>query len=52
MEVFEYGGHLWLVTGDYIQQADGNTRNDERFSDMLDRHMKKYSKVWKKLAKL
>ncbi len=52
MILFEYQGAYWLDMGGYIQQVGGETRNDESFSDMLNRHTKKYAAVWKKLAKL
>lgn len=35
----------WLTSTEF-------TRNDEGFSDMLDRHMRKYSKAWKQLSRL
>lgn len=28
------------------------TRNNEGFSDMLDRHLRKYSKAWKELSSM
>ena len=52
MILYKYEGTCWLDMGNYIQQVGGDTRNDENFSDMLNRHIKKYSGAWKELAKL
>ena len=52
MKIIVIDGNQWLDMGNYIQQIGGDTRNDESFLDMLNKHTRKYSKAWKKLATL
>ena len=59
----EQSDSSFQVLGEYIEPMPNTntfncltstefTRNDEGFSDMLDRHMRKYSKAWKQLSRM